>query len=70
MQVSVEVSPQVQRQAEQRGIAVGDFLRHLIEVGLASLGPAGHGGPDHLGSAMDRIRALRFGEALSPEHRD
>ena len=54
MQVSVEITDEMRREAEIRGIPVIDYLDLVIQKGRQSLneGPA-------LSSAMQRIRALR-----------
>jgi hypothetical protein len=54
MQVSVEVTDEMRREAEIRGIPVIDYLDLVIKKGRQFLneGPA-------LSNAMERIRALR-----------
>jgi|HubBroStandDraft_2_1064218.scaffolds.fasta_scaffold186819_2 hypothetical protein len=61
MQVSVEVTDEMRREAEIRGIPVIDYLDLVIKKGRQFLneGPA-------LSNAMERIRALRG----KPEDRD
>lgn len=61
MQVSVQVTDEMRREAEIRGIPVIDYLDLVIQKGRQYLneGPA-------LSSAMERIRALRG----KPEGRD
>lgn len=70
MQIPVEVSSPVQLEAERRGIPVQAFVQQLIEHAMASLSRSASGGQDILFDAMDRIRALRNTESVTPVHSD
>ncbi len=70
MQISVEVSSPVQLEAEQRGIPVQVFVQQLIELALASLNRSTNITQDVLFDAMDRIRALRNSDTVTPAHLD
>ncbi len=70
MQISVEVSSPVQLEAEQRGIPVQVFVQQLIEHAWASLNRSTNVAQDVLFDAMDRIRALRSSDSVTPVHSD
>lgn len=70
MQISVEVSSPVQLEAEQRGIPVQAFVQQLIDSAFSSLSRSASGGQDVLFDAMDRIRALRNSDPVTPAHLD
>jgi hypothetical protein len=63
MQITLEVSPQIQQEAEHRGLSVEAFVQQLLEQAFASLA-----GQHVLRSAVDRIRSLRH--SVTPAHRD
>ena len=54
MQVSVDVTDQMRREAEARGLPVVDYVELLIEKGREALE-----GSAAFSSALERIRALR-----------
>jgi hypothetical protein len=53
MQVSVDVTDEMRREAESRGLPIIDYVEFLIDKGRKS---AGEGAA--VSSAMERIRAL------------
>ncbi len=53
MQVSVDVTDEMRREAEARGLPIIDYVELLIDKGRQSLGEG-----TALLSAMERIRAL------------
>ena len=56
MQVSVDVTDEMRREAESRGLAIIDFVEMLIEKGRQALQEGAA-----VTSAIERIRALRAG---------
>jgi hypothetical protein len=64
MQVTVEVTDEIRREAEARGIPVVDFVESLVSKGLdvELARPA-------VMSAIERIRALRLTPAAPGAHR-
>ena len=62
MQVNVDVTDEIRREAESRGLPVIDFVEMLIQKGLNSVlvRPA-------VNTAIDRIRALRSAAPV-PKH--
>jgi hypothetical protein len=57
MQVSVDVTDAMRREAESRGLPVVDYIELLMEKGRAALS-----GGAAVTSAIERIRALRSAE--------
>jgi hypothetical protein len=53
MQVSVDVTDDMRREAEARGLPIIDYIEFLIDKGRKSLGEGAT-----LSNAMERIRAL------------
>ena len=85
MQITVEVTSSVEREAELRGQPVAAFVKHLLDLGLAALNDSAQisskpddpdsdyaepHNPAALRSAVERIRALRQPVGLSPAPRD
>ena len=64
MQISIEVTPPMQHEAEMRGLPIGSFIQQLLDLGMSALQDQ-----THVRSAMERIRALRQSEAASPAPR-
>lgn len=60
MQITVTVSDSIVREAASRGIPAVDFVESLIDKGMATVIER-----PELSSAIERIRALRAGEAVS-----
>jgi hypothetical protein len=56
MQITITISDEVTRAAQERGLSVQEFVESLIDKGLA----AGQQTPS-VNSAIERIRALRVG---------
>ena len=56
MQVSVEVSDEIRRDAESRGMPVIDYVEMLIAKGQEAMRRG-----DSVSNAMERIRALQAG---------
>ena len=54
MQVSVEVTDEMRREAEARGLPIVDFVENLVARGLEDLRDR-----SQVNSAIERIRALR-----------
>jgi hypothetical protein len=54
MQVSVDVTDEMRRDAESRGLPIIDYVELLIDKGRQSMGEGAA-----LSNAMERIRALR-----------
>jgi len=54
MQVSVDVTDEIRREAESRGLPIIDYVELLIEKGRATLNSG-----TAVSSAIERIRALR-----------
>ncbi|HEX4284877.1 MAG TPA: hypothetical protein VHZ28_07275 [Terracidiphilus sp.] len=62
MQISVDVTDEMRREAESRGLPVVDYVELLIQKGRATMN-----GGSSLSSAIERIRALR--QVDPPGHR-
>jgi hypothetical protein len=60
MQVSVDVTDEIRREAESRGLAIVDYVELLIEKGRVALSSG-----MAVTSAIERIRALRGGDPPS-----
>jgi hypothetical protein len=60
MQISVEVTDAMRREAEARGLPVVDYIELLMQKGREVLGEA-----SAVSSAVQRIRALR-GDGAAP----
>jgi len=60
MQVSIDVTDAMRREAESRGLAVVDYIELLIQKGRETLD-----GSAALSTAIERIRALRGIEGTS-----
>jgi len=54
MQISVQVTDEIRREAESRGLPVIDFVEQLIAKGLEAMRNSAS-----LTTAIERIRALR-----------
>lgn len=54
MQVSVDVTDEMRREAESRGLPVVDYIELMIQKGRE-----GSNGESAMSSAIERIRALR-----------
>jgi len=64
MQISIEVTDEVRREAEQRDLPVIDYIELLIQKGRQATSGQGRqetSDGSALSSAVDRIRALRVG---------
>jgi hypothetical protein len=61
MQVTVEISDEISREAASRGVPLIDFVEMLISKGLAAVIDRGS-----LNDAIDRIRALRTTPSVPP----
>lgn len=59
MQISVEISSQMQQEATARGLPLHAFVELLLERGLESLRDR-----SSVASAVERIRALRMPEVV------
>ena len=57
MQVSVDVTDDIRREAELRGLAVIDYIELLMEKGRAAMKTS-----SAMSGAIERIRALRGNE--------
>ena len=56
MQITVTVSDEMMRAAQERGLSVQEFVESLIDKGFSAAQQT-----PNLNSAIERIRALRFG---------
>jgi hypothetical protein len=58
MQITLQVTEEIRREAESRGLAIIDFVEMLIDKGMAEML-----GRPVVNSAIERIRALRAAPA-------
>lgn len=56
MQIAITVSDDIIREAQDRGLSVQEFVEALIDKGLAVSRQS-----PNMNTAIERIRALRFG---------
>ncbi len=56
MQITVTVSDDMMRVAQERGLSVQEFVESLIDKGFSTVQQT-----PNVNSAIERIRALRFG---------
>jgi hypothetical protein len=61
MQVMVEVTDEIRREAEKRSLPVVDFVDTLVRKGMEAIQ-----GRVSFDSAIERIRALRSSAPISP----
>jgi hypothetical protein len=59
MQITLQVTDEIRREAESRGLPVIDFVETLIARGLAATPDSGA-----VSSAIQRIRALRSSQPV------
>lgn len=56
MQINVTISDEMVREAQARGLSVQEFVESLIDKGFSAVQES-----PNVNSAIERIRALRFG---------
>jgi hypothetical protein len=63
MQISIEISGEIQQEAATRGIPIFTFVEELVERGLDSMRNS-----NSVSNAVERIRALRRVDSLPGSH--